>query len=231
MSLTSSQFPVVFEIVVNTASDTVELRSAVAVNEEMTKTVQQLVDDFESCVTYLSESPDDDISFPDVGDQSTSGWPMRRSRIQEAEKPADPQIVELIASELSAFLHIPAGNVREESSLLSLGLDSLKAVTLSHRLRERGLCIPPIDIMRAGSIRAVASVSVREREQDTPSQVESGSISDQILWQDLTAESIRLDADDQTEITAATALQAGMLSQVIPTQACGVDQVLTGPFP
>jgi len=230
VSLTSSQFPVIFEIVVNTASDTIELRSAVTVNEEIAKTVQQLVNDSESCLTYLSESPDDDISFPDVNNQSTCEWPTRRSQTQEAEKPADPQIVELIASELSAFLRIPAGNIREESSLLSLGLDSLKAVALSHRLRERGISIPPIDIIRAGSIRAVASASVREIEQDISSQDESGSSLGQVLWQDLTPESVRLDVNDQIEVTAATALQAGMLSQVTPTQVDNVHQVLNGSF-
>jgi hypothetical protein len=67
-----------------TASDTIELRSAVAVNEKVAKTVQQLVDDFESCVTYLSESPDDDLSLPDVSDKPASGWPVRQPQTQEA---------------------------------------------------------------------------------------------------------------------------------------------------
>jgi aryl carrier-like protein len=214
--------------VVNTASDTIELRSAVAVNEKVAKTVQQLVDDFESCVTYLSESPDDDLSLPDVGDKPASGWPVRQPRTQEAEKPADPRIVEMVISELSAFLRIPAENLREESSLLSLGLDSLKAVALSHRLRERGISIQPIDIIRAGSVRGVSSASVRESEQESSGQDESSSELDQLLWQDLPLESVRLGRDDQIEITAATALQAGMLSQVIPTQTRGMYRVLTG---
>ena len=215
---------------VNTASDTIELRSAVAVNEEVVKVVEQLIGNFESCITYLSESPNEDISLPDVGNQLTSGWPVHQPRTQEAEKPADPRVVETIISELSAFLRISAENLREESSLLSLGLDSLKVTTLSHRLRERGISIQPIDIIRAGSVRGVASASVRESEQDTSSQEESVSELDQLLWQDLPLESIRLDSDDQVEITAATALQAGMLSQVISMWIRGVYQVLTGPF-
>ena len=52
-----------------TAGDTIELRSALAVDEEVVKTVQQLTNDFESCIAYLSESPDDDVSLPDVGNQ------------------------------------------------------------------------------------------------------------------------------------------------------------------
>jgi len=214
--LTSSQFPVVFEVVVNTASDTIELRSAVAVNEEVTKTVRQLVDDFESCVKYLSESPDDDLSLPDVDDQPTSGWPVHKTRIQEADRPVDPQIVEIIIHELSAFLRIPAENVREESSPLSLGLDSLKAVTLSHRSRERGIYISPMDIIRADSVRGVASASVVERQQELSNQKESSSELDELLWQDIPVELVRLGGDDRIEVTAATALQAGMLSQVIP---------------
>ena len=202
---------------VNTAGDTIELKSAVAVNEEVTKTVRQLVENFESCVKYLSESPEDNISFPDVGGQPTPGWPVLRPQTRESEKPADPRIVEMVISELCAFLGIPAENVQEESSLLSLGLDSLKAVTLSHRLRERGVSIPPVDIIRAGSVREVASIPTsRETEQGASSEEEGSLEVDRLLWQDLPLESLKLSRDDQIDITAATALQAGMLSQVIP---------------
>jgi aryl carrier-like protein len=226
--LTSPQFPVVFEILVNTPNDTIELRSAVAVNEEVTGTVRQLVDDFESCMTYLSEYPDDDLPLPDVGDQLTSGWPVRRPRTKREERPADPRIVEILIPELSAFLRVPAENVREESSLLSLGLDSLKAVTLSRRLRERGISVSPIDIIQARSVHGVASASAMERESDSFSQGEGLSELDRLLRQDLPLESVRLSRDDQVEITAATALQAGMLSQVILMQIRRIYQVLTG---
>ena len=229
-SLTSSQFPIVFEIVVNTPSDTIELRSAVAVDEEVTKIIRQLVDDFESCVTYLSELADEDLSLPGVGDRPTSGWPVRQPRAQE-EKYADPRIVEIVISELSAFLRIPAESVGHESSLLSLGLDSLKSVSLSHRLIERGISVSPVDIIRAGSVRGVASASVTEGRQESSGEEESVSELDQLLRQDLPAESVRLGRDDRIEITAATALQAGMLSQVMSTMMRGVYQALTRRFP
>ena len=229
--LTSQQFPVVFEIVVNTASDTIELRSAVAVNEEVTKTVRQLVDDFESCVAYLSESPGADVSFPDASDRSTSGWPVPQSRPQEVEEPADPEIVKVLLPEISAFLRIPVENIREESSLLSLGLDSLKAITLSHRLRERGISVSSMDIIRASSVRGIASASVGARQQENNSQGGSISELDQFLRKDLPVEAVRLNKEDRVEITAATALQAGMLSQVTSMQIHGAYGILTGlPF-
>lgn len=208
------QFPIVFEIVVNTASDTIEVKSAIAVDEEVTKTVQRLVDEFESCVTYLSESPDHDLSLPDAGDQPTPGRPMHQTGISEGG-PADHRVIETVISELCSFLRIPAENVREDSSLFSLGLDSLKAVALSQRLRERGLFISPVDAIRAGSVRGVASASMTKRQQEIPSQEESGSELEKLLRQDLSADSVRLGRDDQVEITAATALQAGLLSQVL----------------
>ncbi|KAF9783958.1 hypothetical protein BJ322DRAFT_1067759 [Thelephora terrestris] len=208
------EFPIVFEIVVNTASDTVEIRSAVAVNEEVPKTVQQLVDEFESWVTYLSESPDGDLSFLDTGDRPTPGESMHQSGGKEGGS-VDSQAVETVISELYAFLRIPTENVREDSTLLSLGLDSLKAVALSQRLRERGLFISPVDVVRAGSVRGIVSASTTERQQGIPSPEENGSELEQLLQQDLPPESIRLDIDDQIEITAATALQAGLLSQTI----------------
>jgi len=225
--LTSLQFPVVFEVVVNTASDTIELRSAIAVNEEVTKTVQQLVDEFESCVTYLSESPEADISLPDADGQPTSDWPMRQPRIRETEEPADPEIVKILLLELGDFLRVPLDNVREESSLLSLGLDSLKAITLSHRLRERGVSVSPMDIIRASSVRGIASASVAEKEQGNFGQEGSISELDQLLRKDLPMEVVRLGEEDQVEITTATALQAGMLSQVTSAQIHRACRIFT----
>lgn len=215
---------------ISTPSDTVELRSAVAVDDEVAKTVRWLVDDFESCVTYLSESSDSDLSFPEVGDKPTSGWPVRQPQNGEVKRPADPHVIKMIILELSAFLHLPAESVAEESSLFSLGLDSLKSVTLSHRLRERGISISPMDIIQAGSVRGIASASVAERQQESLSEEESVSELDQLLRQDLPVESVRLDRGDQIDITAATALQAGMLSQVMSKKIREVYRVLTSPF-
>lgn len=181
-------------------------------------------------MTYLSESPNDDLFLPDVGDQPTSEWPARYPQIQEAEGPADPRIVEMVILELTAFLRMSTENVREESSLLSLGLDSLKAVSLSHRLTERGVSISPMDIIRAGSVRGIALASVMEIQQEGVRQDQSVSELDQLLRQDLSLESVRLGRGDQVEITAATALQAGMLSQVILTQIRVVCQILIVPF-
>ena len=76
-----------------------------------------------------------------------------------------------------------------------------------------------MDLIRAGSIRGVASASAAERRQENSNQEESVSELEQLLRQDLPVESVRLDRDDQIEITAATALQAGMLSQVIQTRS------------
>lgn len=108
--------------------------------------------------------------------------------------------------------------MREDSLLLSLGLDSLKTVALSQRLRGRGLLVSPMDIIKAGSVSGVISASVTEGRQELPSDRENDSGVEQLLRQDLPADSIRLNPDDEVQITAATALQAGMLSQVTSVQ-------------
>lgn len=218
--LRSPQFPIVLEVVLNTASDTVELRSAVAVNEEVTKTVQRLVDEFATCLKYLSEPSDRDISLPDAGDRVSLGRTVVQSRIHEG-RPADPQIVKTIISELSAFLCIPTETVREEHSLFSFGLDSLKAAALSRRLRERGVYISPVDIIQAGSIRGVASATAIERREDISTLEESDTELERLLKQGLPVEWVRLGKDDRVKITATTALQAGMLSQVTTSRFCG----------
>lgn len=200
---------------IDTARDTIELRSAVAVNDTVTKTVRQMVDDFESCVGYLSESPQDGLSLPEPGDRPASGWSTRRPQVKETGRPANPELLKIIFSELSAFLRIPVDTVREESSLLSLGLDSLKAIALSQRLRERGVSLSPVDIIRTGSVGRLALAPAMENQQGSFSKEGSVTELDQLLQRDIPMEMVRLDKEDQVEITAATALQAGMLSQVI----------------
>jgi len=109
--LMSSHFPVVLEVIVNTASDTIELRSTVAVNEEVTKIIQQLINDFELHITYLSESLDNDLSLTDVDNQFTSGWPVHQLWTLAVQKSADPWIVGMIISELSILLCTPMENL------------------------------------------------------------------------------------------------------------------------
>jgi hypothetical protein len=82
----------------------------------------------------------------------------------------------------------------------------------------RGLSILPVDVIRAGSVGGVISASVMEKPQEISDHEESISPLEQRLRQDLPVDSIRLNINDRVEITAATALQAGMLSQVISTQ-------------
>ena len=166
---------------------------------------------------YLSESPEDDLSLPDGGDQPIPRLPTRQLRTLE-EGPTDPWIIDTVISEVCGFLRVPAENVREDSLLLSLGLDSLKTVALSQRLRGRGLLVSPMDIIKAGSVSGVISASVTEGRQELPSDRENDSGVEQLLRQDLPADSIRLNPDDEVQITAATALQAGMLSQVTSVQ-------------
>ena len=153
---------------------------------------------------------------------------MCQPRIQEAEEPADPEIVKILLLELGAFLRIPVDNVREESSPISLGLDSLKAITLSHRLRERGVFVSPMDIIRAGSVRAIASASMAERQQENFNQEGSISELDRLLQKDIPMEAVMLGEEDMVEITAATALQSGMLSQVTSAQIHRAYRILTG---
>jgi len=111
VSLMSSHFPVVLEVIVNIASDTIELRFTVAVNEEVMKIIQQLINDFESHITYLSKPPDNELSFTDVGNQFTSGWPVHQLQTLAAWKSADLWIVRMIISEPSILLCTPMENL------------------------------------------------------------------------------------------------------------------------
>jgi len=63
-----------------------------------------------------------------------------------------------------------------------------------------------MDIIRAGSVRGIASALVVERKQGNFSREGRISELDQLLHKDLLMEVIRLGKEDQVEITATTAL-------------------------
>lgn len=139
--------------------------------------------------------------------------PLESSSIPNNITEVDPQILQSVRSELSAFLRLDMESIHEDTLLLSLGLDSLKAVALSRRLEERGVHILPVDMIRAGTVRRLAlSANVAGSSEEV--EDETLLARERILSDDLDLNALKLDDKDEVHITMTTALQAGMLSQV-----------------
>jgi aryl carrier-like protein len=123
-----------------------------------------------------------------------------------------------IVQAVSEILSVPIDDISPNSSLLSLGMDSLKSVALSRKLRSAGIELTPVTIMRHPTIEALEEFT---RRKTLPSQ--SKATADPELWRrDLQSS---LSEDDRMELQTVsedeiltwfptTTLQAGLLSQV-----------------
>jgi aryl carrier-like protein len=198
------------EVLLDPSADTIELRTAFA-NDDLASGVERFLNTFESSLMAMSDLENDTlVSRNSPGEVATT------SQSPEAHLPepdVDPQLLHTVCSELSSFLKLDLENVKEHTSLLSLGLDSLKAVALSRRLEDRGVSIQLVDIVRARSVRHLAaSATTAEHSGET----EDADLTDRerSLADEFDSSALKLDQKDKIRITPATALQAGMLSQV-----------------
>ncbi|KAL5529265.1 hypothetical protein ACEPAG_5250 [Sanghuangporus baumii] len=137
-----------------------------------------------------------------------------------SDGPVDEGLQSRILSVVSQFLKIDASQILETSSLIALGLDSIKSVGLSRALRKEGIGIRSLDIMRHPSIRRMASRS----SQSLGSQGVQGEESEQTRLLSEKRERVasfvdrnllKFDDKDEVQLYPTTILQAGMLSQTI----------------
>ncbi|KDN49336.1 hypothetical protein RSAG8_02038, partial [Rhizoctonia solani AG-8 WAC10335] len=109
-----------------------------------------------------------------------------------------------------------------DASLVSLGLTSLKAVALSRKLKDVGIFISPIDIIQTDTVDQLAlKCEVSESRVQPSVNLEHNQWLDtlhQELVNELDTASLKLSEDDKLQVTGATALQAGMLSQTISSE-------------
>ncbi len=142
------------------------------------------------------------------GDSEGDGLPL--------DVVVDDDILERIREIASRFLRIDAKLITGETSLLSLGLDSIKSVGLSRQLSKEGFALSSADIMRLSTPQRLA-VQVQAKAsapQDGERMVLSFKEERDKLVREMDMVAIRLSEDDEVNVFPTTTLQAGMLSQV-----------------
>ncbi|KAF9246318.1 hypothetical protein BU15DRAFT_39806 [Melanogaster broomeanus] len=119
---------------------------------------------------------------------------------------------------ISQFLGIQPEQLPPTTSLISLGLDSIRSVGLSKALRQNGYSITAADIMRHPSLQKLSILCGRS----------SGAVQEEIdqsirfmhdqyekLRVCFDSSACKLSTDDKVYLFPTTALQAGMLSQTV----------------
>ncbi|KAI9064453.1 hypothetical protein FKP32DRAFT_1591881 [Trametes sanguinea] len=132
----------------------------------------------------------------------------------------DNDIVRAICTAASQFLRIDLSLIAPDTSLLSLGLDSIKSVGLSRKLSHEGLRLSSADIMGLSTPRRLAArLQKAEKSVKQGDGTEAVTVSFkadcELVRGAIDLSTIKLSGDDDVQVFPTTTLQAGMLSQTV----------------
>lgn len=209
------QYVLSLEVVIDPDHDSLSVQAAWTDGGLDTGVVTQLLEEFEDITlkigagSYRMLGADINLS-PQIDDI--------REEIDDSDEiiNVDPLILRDLRRILSDFLGVDERIVTDNTSFISLGLDSIKSVGLSRSLRKQGYHIAAIDLMKFSTLKKLGNYV----ENVSPTVVTEGG-EDQSFPQSLAAlrasiplDQFKLAADDQVSVFPTTTLQAGMLSQV-----------------
>ncbi|CAL1704680.1 unnamed protein product [Somion occarium] len=136
--------------------------------------------------------------------------------------PLDEALVETLRKTISDFLRLDADLLTIDTSLIGLGLDSIRSVGLSRVIRAQGYKISSVDLMKYSTVRRLASFLVNQKTGNVDDARVSRSAEHPAFNQELASlqkavdvDSCKLSSDDVVKIFPTTMLQAGMLSQTV----------------
>lgn len=201
----------------NPVSNIVEVKAAFT-EELPTATMDRLVSRIESHLESLcGGGPNPSFDSPPSGaDTVARSMNTSDNAEQTSDKDVDAKLENSLVTAVASFLNVPESLIAPNSSLVALGLTSLKSVTLSRQLKSTGITVSAIDIIQADTVRRMASKC--GLGSNSTSAAREGE-----LWlnslhlemkQELVANEFKLTDVDEPEMMCATALQSGMLSQV-----------------
>uniref|UniRef100_A0A0W0FS42 Carrier domain-containing protein n=1 Tax=Moniliophthora roreri TaxID=221103 RepID=A0A0W0FS42_MONRR len=207
------EFIFAVEMVMNPVSDTVEARVVFTEPELSAELVNELLTHFEAVVEGLI-SNDSQPDLLSMDSPSKSNSCAVASAAPVSSESVDAQLESALAFHIAEFLHIDPSSVRPTTSLASLGLSSIKAVSLARSLKDHGIKVSAVDIIQGDIVRAIA------RRADTASTKNSGG--EAVKWLKDLKEGLEMDLgdvrfseDDIVSVTRCTALQNGMLAQTM----------------
>ncbi|KAF8341217.1 uncharacterized protein EI90DRAFT_1704265 [Cantharellus anzutake] len=217
-----AEFILSIEILVDADADTLDIRAAFTEPELSLEGVRTFLQALEKTVEDLISSPPPGIvELVPSGHGSLAPTPASEPEGSSAEHAIpSAELEETVAGHVCQLLRVQKKIVRPTTSLISIGLDSLRSVALSRMLSEDGIDVSAVDIVQADSIRKLLqrqSLAKRSHEPSLESFAEIRRIR-QELENALKDQDLKLSPEDETLIIPATSLQAGMLSQTLASK-------------
>jgi aryl carrier-like protein len=145
---------------------------------------------------------------PDVSLPVMNGRPETAASSDVEFEALDLTVLSTLRTIVSDFLRVGVALISDNTSFLSLGLDSIASVGLSKRLREAGFHVPAADIIRNATLGKLAR-HILVKADFIPRDAEY----DKLLLK-LRSETASLISPGIETAFPVTVLQSGMLSQV-----------------
>ena len=219
------QYILAVEVVLDPAQDRAVVNAAYTSADISPEVVKGILRDLEETAMRLAEgkstvTPANGAGASYVASPETAST-FERLHDHDVGLPEDADVDEKIVSAIihiaSKFLRVDAGLITSGTSLLSLGLDSIKSVGLSRKLSAEGLRLSSADIMGLSTPRRLAARVQKTREpqkQGDDYALAAFKAEREQLAAAVDLGALKLSADDVVQVFPTTTLQAGMLSQV-----------------
>ncbi|KAG6866968.1 NRPS [Blastosporella zonata] len=206
------------EVVLDTREDKAVVQAAWKNGHLDELMLRNLVDDFETVVLDVGAgrilSQLSGISSPDVAISETM-----EEVYEEQEIISDPKLLIHLRRSISEFLGIDEELLTQNTSFVTVGLDSIKSVGLARALRKLNYDVRADEIMKYDSLHRLTN-----RLKDC--RVSSDNSNDHAAFAlamanvrgSFTADDLKLSLTDEVMLFPTTSLQAGMLSQTMSSK-------------
>lgn len=217
------QYPLAVEVVIDHTGDTIRVQAAwkddshssvfIGILHAFENTVHQLGSDSVACISqYLSglgSSPASETAINVSSEASTA---------KELET-VDSAILDGLQSIISDFLQVNPIILTPSTSFVSLGLDSIKSVGLAKLLSRNGFSVTSTELLQHSSLVSLTgclALKPRTKEDKTKGGDDpTHRLNDDVVAEIRSQQRVELTDDDIVSFYPTTALQTGMLSQVI----------------
>ncbi|KAG8217719.1 hypothetical protein J3R82DRAFT_5877 [Butyriboletus roseoflavus] len=223
--LPEPDFPLSIEIVLDKKNDTLLLQAAYYDCESLAIGVGNIFHQFEAILHDILNRKNCYVPAPAQTVRSVNPVsPMIHSHDDVEEDlgvSLDAEDIVPLKEIVSKFFGFPSERLRPYTSLISLGLDSIRSVGLSKILRQHGYATNAADIMGNPILRNLGVSCARSlgHSASVQTEIDQGVLSLQKQCERILANidlsTCKLSIDDEVEIFPTTALQTGMISQTV----------------
>ncbi|KAI6036271.1 hypothetical protein BKA83DRAFT_4160555 [Pisolithus microcarpus] len=221
--LSRPDFPLSVEILLDGKKDTLVIRAAYYECDNIPSAVDCILANFEAILLNILEH---EFGTPLLvaihGDLKRGAKPVQGVAKDSVEEDDVNGTLDLqpLNMAVSEFLGVSPDYLLPTTSLISVGLDSIRAVGLSRFLRQRGYTVTAADILRHATLRQLTvfarpSGLVREEADDASKDFFQRQLEELRGYVDPLT--YKLCAEDEVSLFPTTELQAGMLSQTLAT--------------